>query len=142
MRPRSIVMFERLFLTSLVLSVVVFVMSYETSIAQLERMPEVTQLGIGSGVWTGAFLFGLALYLLLWFLIARKASKVAKWILIVFIALGLIALAGELNGPWDLVLILNVAVYAAQVGGVVYLFQDDAVAWLNGEWNTDTTPFD
>ena len=90
MRPPSIIMFERLFLASLALSAIQFFIGYDAMIAEMEREPAFQQLGIGGGALTGTFVVGMAIYLLLWFLIARKASSVAKWILVVLSALGVV----------------------------------------------------
>jgi hypothetical protein len=143
MRPQSIVMFERLFLASLVLSVLSYFLSYDALVAQIEREPGATQLGLGGGFLIGSMVVGIAIYLLLWFLIARKASSVAKWILVVFVALGLaFSVPAALAGPWDLALILGFVVYGLEVAALVYLFQSDAAAWFRGETPSDPAAFD
>ena len=142
MRPPSIVMFERLFLASMVLSVLAFIVGYDTLTEQLANEPGLSELGLGAGFLTGIVAVSVAIYLLLWFLIARKASSVAKWILIVLLALSLFSLPAIFAGVLDLIAILNIAVYALELAAVVHLFRADAVAWFRGEWNTDPTTFD
>lgn len=142
MRPPSILMFERLFLASLVLSVLAFVVGYDAMNEQLANEPGMAELGLGSGFLTGAVVVSLAIYLLLWFLIARKASTVAKWILVVLLALSLISIPAIFAATLDLIAILNIAVYALELAAAVYLFRADAVAWFRGEWNTDPTTFE
>ena len=143
MRPPSILMFERLFVASLGVSVLSFVLTYDQTMAQLDRMPELARVGGGAELVVGSVAIGVAIYLLLWFLIARKASNFAKWVLIVFVAIGVaFSVPAALAGQWDLPFISGLAVYALEIAAIVYLFRDDAKAWLRGEWNTDPAAFD
>lgn len=142
MRPPSILMFERLFLISLALSMLSFVLGYETMAEELANEPGVAELGLGNGFLVTTMVVGVGIYLLLWFLIARKASNVAKWILIALLALSVISLPALFSGPMDLYAILTLAVYALEVAAVVFLFRDDATAWLKGEGDTDPATFD
>jgi hypothetical protein len=144
MRPNSIVMFERLFLASLVLSAISSFFAYDSILAELNRDPALLQLGLGGTFVAGTMAFSLALYLLLWFLIARKASRVAKWILVAFVAIGLASLVFSLTVSFtpDLLTLLGLASYALEVAAVVFLFRPDAVAWLKGESPTDPATFD
>jgi hypothetical protein len=137
MRPPSIVNFERLFLAALLLGVIVVVVGYEAATAQLAREPALRQLGVGgSEIVIGTSAAWLAIYLLLWFLIARKASNVAKWILAILSAIGAIFYLPALTGRWDLPLLLNVGYYALELAAVACLFRADATAWLKGEPDT------
>ena len=145
MRPASIVMFERIFLASLVLSVVSFVIGYDAMSEQMANEPALQQLGIGSGFMIGGMVVSLAIYLLLWYFIARQASNIAKWILVVFTGLGIaslvyafatVGITGELNE------LLSLAYYALGVAAVAFLFKPDAETWFKGEWKTDPAAFD
>lgn len=145
MRPPSIVMFERLFLASLVLSVVSFITGYDAMTEQMASEPVLQQVGIGSGIMIGSMVISLAIYLLLWFLIARKASSVAKWILVVFTGLGIASLAyafATAGMAWDLNALLSLAYYVLGVTAVVFLFKPDAEAWFKSEWKADPAAFD
>lgn len=145
MRPASIVMFERLFLAAVVLSVINFFVGYDAMIDQIEREPAMRQLGLGGEFLTGSMIVGVAIYLLLWFFIARKASTVAKWILVVFTGLGVLSfLAGLASGQatFDVNLLLGLLYYALNVGALVFLFRGDAEAWFKGEASADPAAFD
>ena len=142
MRPPSIVMFDRLFLGSLAVSAIGVVIGWQEMAAQLANEPGVAELGIGSGLIVGMVAVGFAISLLLWFLVAHKASNVAKWILIVLAALSLISLPGMMAGPWDLTAILGIASYVLEIVALGFLFRDDAKAWLRGQRPTDPTTFD
>ena len=135
MRPPSIVIFERLFLASLVLSVIGFIVSYGAMTEDVEREPALQQLGVGGGFVIGTFMVSVAIYLLLWFFIARKASNIAKWILVVLTGIGVVlSLISFARGrAIDLRAMLDIAYYALAVGAVAFLFRSDAVAWLKGE---------
>jgi len=135
-------MFERLFLASIAVSLVSIVINFDTMVEQLASDPAMDDLGLSGGFLAGAMAVGMAIWVLLWFLIARKASNVAKWILIVLAALGLISLPAMLTGPWDTIALLGLASYALELAAIVYLFRDDAKAWLKGQWHTDSTTFD
>jgi len=142
MRPQSIVMFERLFLASLAGSVVGFALTYDEVVDSLASDPAMQEVGLGSGFVLGVTAASFAIYLLLWHLIAHKAANFAKWILVVFTALGVLMTVPSLAGPWDAIQLLSLAVYALQIAAVVYLFRADAVAWLKGDRPTDPSAFD
>lgn len=143
MRPESIIAFERLFLASLALSLVLAAMSYE----QIERAaaaePGLQQLGLGSGFLIGTLAVSYAVYLLLWYLIARKAVGAAKWVLAVLVTFGvLFSLPSMLQAPMGLTMLLSLAAYALEVAAVVYLFRADASAWFKGEHPSDPSTLD
>ena len=143
MRPPSIVNFERLFLAALALGLIGLVLGFDAATAQLERESALRQLGIGaSELLIGVSAAWLAIYLLLWFLIARKASNVAKWILVVLSAIGAIFFLPALTGRWDLALLLNVAYYALELAAMACLFRADAAAWLKGKPDTEQAALD
>ena len=142
MRPQSILMFERLFLASLAGSLLGFVLTYDEVMGTLANDPALREIGLGSGFILGVTAGGYALYLLLWYLIAYRASNVAKWILVVLTVIGVLAMVPSLAGPWGAMQLLSLAVCALEVAAVVYLFRADAVAWLKGEAPPDPAAFD
>lgn len=142
MRPQSIVMFERLFLASLAISVLGFILNYREMTEVLARDPGMQQVGLGSGFIVGTAVVGYALYLLLWYLIARRASKVAKWILVVFVAISVLSTLPSLTGPWNSTIVFAVVIAALEIAAVALLFQADATAWLDGKATPDPTTFD
>ena len=142
MRPSSIIWFERLFLASLIVSLVNFVLGY----GQMRRLwladPRLAQVGLGSGFLVGAAVLSFVIYLLLWFLIARKASNVAKWVLVVFIAIGLLSLPSAFTGPFSVAQGLGLLVYILEIAAIVCLFRADARAWFAGEQTHEASPLD
>ncbi len=142
MRPPSIMMFERLFLASLALSLLGFVLNYGQISDVATSDPGMAQLGLGMGFLIGVMVASYALYVLFWFLIARRASNVAKWILVVFTVLGVLSMLPTLTGSLDATALLSLAVYALEIAAVVYLFRPDAKDWLAGKGQADPTTFD
>ncbi len=144
MRPRSIILFERLFLASLAVGVVNFILGYGDAVAALQRDPNMQQLGLGGGLVTAIFAVGTGIYLLLWFLIARKAVNIAKWVLVALIALSVVSLLNSLAASFTLnvATVLGLVTYALEVAAVVYLFREDAAAWLKGSKPVDPTEFE
>jgi hypothetical protein len=144
MRPQSIVLFERLFLASLAVGVVNFIVGYGAMVEALGAEPGMQQLGLGGGFAIAIFAVGTGIYLLLWYLIARKAMNLAKWVLVVLVALSVVSLLTTLATAFTLNLttMLGLATYILEVAAVIYLFPGDAVAWLKGSKPADPTAFE
>ena len=83
MRPPSIVLFDRLFLASLAVSLISLALNYAAIAQQVTGAPGMAELGLGAGFFAGILVVSYAISVLLWFLVAHKASNVAKWILVV-----------------------------------------------------------
>lgn len=144
MRPASITMFDRLFLGSLGLGLVNVVLSYDTTIGQLEANPAVAEMGLaGPGFVIATMAFGYGISLLLWFLTARKAVNVAKWVLVV------LTVIGTLGTPLALVdvplpqAIITVVLTVMQLAALWFLFRPDAKAWFaHGPKGMDPATFE
>lgn len=131
MRPHSIIMFDRFYLGSLVLGLVNFFITYEDTMAQLEADPASAQLGLaGPGFLWGTIAFSMAISLLLWFLISRKANNVARWILVVLAVIGVLGLPFSLGELPLMQLIATLVVTAVNLLAVYFLFRPDAKAWF------------
>jgi hypothetical protein len=136
-------MFERLFLASLAVSACVTVVIYDGVARALAADPSMRQLGLGSGFLTGLLAASFAIYLLLWYLIAHKASNIAKWILVVLVTLGVLtSLPALLQASFDFATLSGLAATLLEVAAVVYLFRADASAWLTGAPSADPAAFD
>lgn len=127
MRPASIVLFERLVLLSILIGIANTILVWD----QLNA--EVAQQGVGTGMVLGIQGVTIALYLLLIWFITRKGSPVAKWIYVVFAALGLVVgllgigqafAMGTLSG------VLSIIGYVLAVVTIWLLFRPDAKAWF------------
>ncbi|HEX8443230.1 MAG TPA: hypothetical protein VF631_06260 [Allosphingosinicella sp.] len=127
MRPKSIVLFERLVLLSILLGIINTVLIWD----QLNS--QVAQAGMGAGTVLGIQAVTIALFLLLIWFISRKGSPVAKWIYVVLGGIGLISSLvgigqafemGTISGAISIVSILLTLLT------IWLLFRPDAKAWF------------
>lgn len=144
MRPKSIVIFDWLFLVSLILSMISSALSYSAVTSRFRSDPTLAPLASAGGPFLiGSVVIGLGVSLLLWFFISRRASNVAKWILFAFTALGVLSVVRNLQEPMFAggVTALMIALAILQVVTVFFLFRPDAVAWLEGKAPVDPDVF-
>lgn len=131
MRPQSIVNFERLYLGALALGIVNTILSWNDTMAQVKQQPNAEILGPDFVyIVTG---LSILIPLILWYFIARKASVVAKWILVVLFLLGLAGTFMMISGgtyPKGLSGILGGVTTLLQAGAIWMLFKPDAKAWF------------
>lgn len=137
MRPPSIVLFDRLFLASLVIGVINAVLSFEAMQSELAANPDTAALGWGSGMVIAIIAFSLLIPLLLWYLIAYRASGIAKWILVVLTVGGLLFMGIDLENLLSLATIGTLVVTVLQLVAIVMLFRPDAKAWFDGDAGPD-----
>lgn len=131
MRPASIRKFEILFLASLLTGLIGTLISWNATLAQFRA-------GAGGVELSPAILIGVlaviyAIMLLLWYLIARRASKIAKWILVVFTLISLIGIPALFSPPFTLSKGIELLSNLLQVAAVVFLFLPDARVWFAGD---------
>ena len=141
MRPASIVKFDRYFLLSLGIGLVNAVVSYDAYVKMLADDPATAQFGASFVLSTLAFGFGIPL--LLWYLVARKASNVAKWLVVVLTGLGLLGILPSLSMMLDRGILyfgMSLATFGLQLYAVYYLFRPDAKAWLVSKGKAGTEP--
>ena len=131
MRPASIVNFERLYLGALVVGLINTVLTFEATLAEVRAQPGAETMG--STIFYISLAIGFLIPVLLWYFVARRASVVAKWIVVV---LFLVGIAGFLIGisqptaPNGIALILGIVSMLMQAGAVWMLFRPDAKAWF------------
>ena len=121
MRPQAIVNFERLFLASILLSVVplALIASEEGALAEMI-------------VGIGLMLLSVALVLLA----SRRRSNVARWVLAILTAIGLAATGYEIgrvlgaNEALSGVALIDLIAVALQTAAVAMLFMPGAREWF------------
>jgi hypothetical protein len=130
MRPKSIVLFERLVLLGLALGIInAFLVS-----GRMQAMLAAQGKGMTMGTVYLIQAITIVLYLLLVWFISRKGSPIAKWIYIVLAVLGLvigIAGLGQAMQFGSIPLIINLIQYAITIATIYLLFRPDAKAWFN-----------
>jgi hypothetical protein len=131
MRPASIVNFERLYLGAIVVGIINTILSWEQAKATLAAQPNSAILGPDFLYIVAAL--SILVPLLLWYFIAKKASVVAKWILVVLFLLGLIGTLMTIQAgtyPQGIYAALTALTTLLQAGAVWMLFRPDAKAWF------------
>ncbi|HYI64692.1 MAG TPA: hypothetical protein VEW71_07390 [Allosphingosinicella sp.] len=131
MRPRSIVYFERILFSILVLGTANGILNWRRSNELLAAQPELGRY------WSGylAFLIfaSALLYLSLWYFIARRRSVLAKWIFMAGVAANVLnrlprLVRGELN-PVALEVLSDIVLLLFIVAAWL-LFRPDAKTWF------------
>ncbi|QYJ07371.1 hypothetical protein [Qipengyuania flava] len=130
MRPASIIWFERLFLLSLLLGLGNAILSFDSAVALVEADPVMAEMGWSGGFVMGVVAFSLGIPLLLTYLIARRASVVAKWVLVALVAIGFLMISFDTENMLSLANIGSAVAALLQLVAVTLLFRRDAVEWL------------
>lgn len=144
MKPQSIKMFDRLFWLSIALGVVNFAVFYSETMALVEADPAVAAAGFGSGFVIATFVIGMAVPIILWAFISLRRSVVAKWILVLLTAFGVILMPSSLQQVGAAQLVAALVVTALQISAMVFLFLSDSKDWFErrNELPIDPTTFD
>ena len=131
-RPPSIVRFERLYLASFAASLIGWAFSWQQTADRLAIDPKTA-----SYTWLlpAALLLSCAITLTLWYLVARRASLAAKWVVTILTGLAAVRFAINLlvvaRGKVPvLALLLSAAILVLGVAAVVHLFRPDARLWF------------
>ncbi|WP_298813635.1 hypothetical protein [uncultured Sphingomonas sp.] len=138
-RPASIITFERLYLAGLALSLVSWALDWPLMQARLAANPQTAPFGWMLSVM---LLLNIAGSLLLWFFTARRASVVAKWLVVVFAGLSalrfLLNLPAALGGAMTATsLLLATLTTGLSVTAAAMLFRTDARAWFGEDVDGD-----
>lgn len=142
MRPRSIILFERLFLASIAISALAGIWStlHIDLLLPAGMPPELaTVMPFIAG---GGLVVSGAIKLLFWFFIARRGANVAKWIFVVLFVIGLFGSVRAILGigPVSLPIVMRLIAFVQlllQSTCVWLLFRPDAARWLKGEPPSD-----
>lgn len=139
-RPASIVAFERLYLGSLLLYIVVTAVFWTRTRETMLTMPQMRAnpdvAGIIGPIMIGSFAVTVGVALLFWWLVARKHSVAGKWLVVVTEAIGalfaIFALLRLVQGTADSTVgsALSLLVAGLAIAAAVMLFRPDARAWF------------
>lgn len=143
-KPDSIILFDRLFLGSLILGALNFLFAWKETSEKLASAPEFAATGFGTGFLIATFAIGMIINLIIWYFISARASKIAKWILTVFFVLGLLSMLSNLNnplGPQGILLGVAIVITIVQAAAVYMLFRPDAIAWFDRKPPVDPDTF-
>jgi hypothetical protein len=139
MKPPSIDRFSQIFLASLALSVVYSALTIDRSRKVLALNPGTANLG--DGFLFATIAFGFAISLLLWFLVVRRRSGIARWVLVVLTVAGLIWAPGTMRAAMAIgtgYFALAASSLFLQLVAVGFLFTREARDWFAGRAAADT----
>lgn len=145
-RPKSILWFERLYLGSWAVSLLVLVVGWNATMEKVALDPSARRLGMGmmTNMLIGGIGLGALITLVLWYFTARQHSVVAKWFVVAFFVLGLLGIPGLValfSQGETLSGLLQLAVLVLHAAAVVMLFRRDARIWF-GEIADDSSAGD
>ena len=137
MRPKAIIWFERALLAALAIDLVNNLLSWD----QIEARLWASGMAPSTAAVAILAVLPILIGLLFWFFIARRRSVVAKWVMTVFVTIGVIGFAVMLARSGDFAgeptVWLAVVSEALKVFAVTRLFTREAVGWL---WGAGETP--
>lgn len=150
MRPQSIVRFEQAYLGATLLWLVNLALGWKVKLESVNSNPAFAgnpqMAELAETMMIGTTIVMLALWLLLWYFTARRASVVAKWVVVVLFGLSVIGLLGTLISyqvAGALSTVLSLVTFALTAWSVWLLFRPDAQRWFAGEdAQADTAPFE
>jgi len=136
-RPASIINFERSFWASILIGIGSMVLHWTTVVDLLKKDPVLSKSVDAAVIGVGlALAFGFALSLLLWYLISRRVSNVAKWIYVVVMGFGVVSTLTSIDdpaSPTGFALAISLASTALTAVSIFFLFRPDARAWFARE---------
>lgn len=127
-RPSSIVRFERLYLASFALGLLGWWLTWSDLAARLAHDPRTASFG---WMLPAAFMLNVALTLIPWYAVARRALGWVRWIVATLTVLHLLVLLpGLLGAPFATTSLLGLLRVALELAAVTQLFAADALAWF------------
>ena len=119
---KSIKLFEQLFIVSIVIGILANILTFST----VGLPAEATYMVVGIQILTFAIILSLVL------LTSRKKSNIAKWLLVILFAIGLLAILAQpglilANGITSIIGIIQTLIQAA---AVYFLFTKEARDWF------------
>ena len=134
MRPRSIELFEKVYLGGMVFGLIIAALRWDEMSATFNT-PELKSLGAGSGLLIFSIVISVIFSLVLWYFIARRASNIGKWIYVVISAFAVFSVISAMvtPSPNGLMVAGNLITMGLQVFAGWLLFKPDAVAWLESK---------
>lgn len=142
-KPPAIVRFEQLYWGSFILGLVATAVTWSSRTAIMNANPAVANM---PWIMPTATVVGIVITLTLWYFIARSPSVVAKWVIVVFAALGAFGMATSLfllaRGAVTEVMpgVLSLVVNGLYIAAAVMLFNPAAKAWLGEDRDEDVDP--
>jgi hypothetical protein len=132
MRPQSIRRFDLFYLAALALSLLAFLLGYDDIVASVEAESSAAGLQMGANVAIGTFIFGMVLYLLLWFLVSRRRVGIARWIIVLLFLVNLTGVRAIFTAGLTVQNAISLLSLLLSAVAIYYLFRPETAAWLDG----------
>mgnify|MGYP004543218415 CR=1 FL=1 len=134
-RPKSILLFERLYLASFLIGIVSTIQNWSVRERMLERNASTMNL---DWLAPGATVLGVVIALALWYVVARLGHVVGKWIVMALAAWGgvliLMLCYGLATGRGALAsLLVGIAQNVLYLAAAAMLLRPDARRWFGEE---------
>ena len=128
-------MFERCYLAAWLIGLIRTAVGWNAMVETANANPSAAALGpsFAETVMIVSVVLGAVISLLLWYFVARRGSVVAKWIVTVFFAIGLLAFLRNLfitDLNMGAMVAFSVVTIALQAIAVAMLFRPDAKPWF------------
>jgi hypothetical protein len=144
-RPPSIINFERSFWASILIGIVGTLFHWQMMTESVKNNPVMSESADMAVTVIGfAIVMSFALSSLLWYLIARRASRVTKWIYVLLMGFGSISTLISINDPMapqGFALALMLVSAAQTFLSIYFLFRPDASEWFKGGHGVDPETF-
>ncbi|MBW6525634.1 hypothetical protein KZ813_02140 [Sphingomonas sp. RHCKR7] len=127
-RPPPIVRFERLYLTSFALGLLIWALTWDQLSARLAADPRTAAFG---WMLAAALTLNVAIALFQWYAVARRGVAWVRWMVVLLTTLHLLSLLPGLFGaPLAPATLLGLVRVALEVTAVAQLFAPAARAWF------------
>ncbi len=144
-KPPSIARFEQFYWASIIIGLINTALNWGRAKAMLATNPLTANAG---WILPLTQLLGLGIAVLLWFFIVRRPSVVAKWVQVVFAAIGVFSLVMALfailtgGAAVGTQVVLGLIANALYIAAAVMLFKPDAKLWLGEGLDRDDIDLD
>ncbi len=144
-KPPSIARFEQFYWASIIIGLINTALNWGRAQAMLATNPLTANAG---WILPLTQLLGLGIAVLLWFFIVRRPSVVAKWVQVVFAAIGVFSLVMALfailtgGAAVGTQVVLGLIANALYIAAAVMLFKPDAKLWLGEGLDRDDIDLD
>ncbi len=144
-KPPSIARFEQFYWASVIIGLINTALNWGRAQAMLATNPLTTNAG---WILPLTQVIGLGIAVLLWFFIVRRPSVVAKWVQVVFAAIGVFSLVMALfailtgGAAVGTQVVLGLIANALYIAAAVMLFKPDAKLWLGEGLDRDDIDLD
>jgi hypothetical protein len=132
MKPATIRRFDFFYLAWVLLTVVDFFLQHDAYVEQVDSQANSSGMVLGDTFVTVLFIVWFVFMLLLWFLVSRKRSVVAKWIIVVLTLASVFGVPNIFHHALTAPAIVALLSLVASVMAAYSLFGSQARAWFSG----------